>query len=94
MKKQITNISPFQTAKVAALLYFVISLPFVVIMGLMFAFAPGPKPAMMGVGMMIAIPFCYLVIGFIFTIIAAWVYNIVAKLVGGIEFTTTEIENP
>ena len=55
MKKQITSISPFQTAKIIALLY--------------------------------------LIFGFIFTIIGAWVYNLLAKWVGGIEFTTAEIED-
>jgi hypothetical protein len=91
MKKQITSISPFQTAKVMALLYFAVSLPFIVLMGLMFSFMPGPKPPMMG--MMFAMPFFYLIFGFVFTIICAWVYNLVAKWVGGIEFTTSEIEN-
>jgi hypothetical protein len=93
MKKQITSISPFQTAKVVALLYFVISLPFVLFVGLMFSRSPAPMPPMMGVGMMVAFPFLYLIFGFIFTIIGAWVYNLVAQWVGGIEFTTTEIEN-
>ena len=44
-------------------------------------------------GMMFAMPFFYLIFGFVFTIICAWVYNLVAKWVGGIEFTTSEIEN-
>lgn len=91
MKKQITSISPFQTAKVLALLYFALSLPFIVLMGLMFSFTPGPKPPMMG--MLLAMPFFYLIFGFIFTVIGAWIYNLVAKWVGGIEFTTSEIEN-
>ena len=91
MKKQITSISPFQTAKVMALLYFVISLPFIVLMGLMLSFTPEPKPPMMG--MMLAMPFLYLIFGYIFTIIGAWIYNFVAKWVGGFEFTTSEIEN-
>lgn len=93
MKKQITNISPFQTAKVVALLYFAISLPLVLLMGLMFSMSPNPMPPMAGVGVMVAFPFIYLIFGFIFTIVGAWAYNLVAKWVGGIEFTTTEIEN-
>ena len=91
MRKQITSISPFQTAKVMALLYFVISLPFLVFMVLMFSFMPGSKPPMTGI--MLAMPFFYLIFGFIFTVIGAWIYNLVAKWVGGIEFTTSEIEN-
>ncbi|HEX5125390.1 MAG TPA: hypothetical protein VFW00_01490 [Rhodocyclaceae bacterium] len=92
MKKQITRISPFQTAKVMAILYFVISLPLIAFMGLMFSFVPGPKPPMMG-GMIFVLPFFYLVFGFIFTIIATWIYNFVAKLAGGIEFTMSEIDD-
>jgi hypothetical protein len=91
MKKQITSISPFQTAKVMAVLYFVISLPLIVFMVLMFSFMPGAKTPMLS--MMLALPFFYLIFGFIFTITGAWVYNLVAKWVGGIEFTTSEIEN-
>ena len=91
MKKQITSISPFQTAKVMAVLYFVISLPFVLIMGVAFSFASGQKPAM--TGMLVLMPVLYMVGGFIFTIVGAWVYNLVAKWVGGIEFTTSESEN-
>lgn len=91
MKKQITNISPVQTAKVMAILYFAISLPLVLLMGLMSLFAPGPRPPMIGV--LAVMPFLYLFFGFIFTVVGAWVYNIVAKWVGGIEFTTSQNED-
>ena len=91
MKKQITSISPVQTAKVMALLYFAISLILVLFMGLTFIFTPGPRPPM--IGMLAVMPFLYLFLGFIFTVIGAWVYNIVARWVGGIEFTTSENEN-
>lgn len=90
MKKQISRISPFQTAKVMALLYFAISLPMIALMSLFYSFMPGPKAAM---GMMFILPFLYAVFGFIFTAIGAWVYNLIAKWVGGIEFTISEIEN-
>jgi hypothetical protein len=36
-------------------------------------------------------PVLYLVIGFIFTLIGSWVYNLVAGQVGGFEFTTAEV---
>ncbi|MDB5765417.1 MAG: hypothetical protein JWQ61_231 [Collimonas fungivorans] len=91
MKKQILSISPVQTAKVVALLYFAISFPIFVLMSLFFLIIPGNKaPA---IGAMIALPFIYLVVGFVFTVIGAWVYNLIAKWVGGIEFTTSDIEN-
>jgi hypothetical protein len=88
MKKQIVNVSMFQTAKVAAALYFVISIPFLAIMavGMMFSNAPG-----MGIGMLVVFPLLYALFGFIFTLIGAWVYNLVASKIGGIEFTTKEV---
>jgi hypothetical protein len=46
MKKQITRISPVQTSKVVALLYFVFSLPFVLIMVLVSSLVPGGKSGM------------------------------------------------
>jgi hypothetical protein len=87
LKKQIINITPIQTAKVFALLYFVMSISFVALMAISFAFTPGPRPP---IGILFAMPFIYLVFGFIFTALGAWVYNLVAGWVGGIEYTSTE----
>ena len=42
--------------------------------------------------MLFVFPFLYLIIGFIFTAIGAWVYNIAAKWVGGIEYTSITVE--
>ena len=88
MKKQIIRVSPFQTAKISALMYFIVSLPFVAFMAISFAFSPMPQ---MGMGFLLLVPIIYLVLGFIFTIIGAWVYNLVAGWVGGIEYTAVEI---
>ena len=90
MKKQIINVSPIQTAKVFAVLYFLMSLPLVGIMVITFSFSPGPKQ---GLGFLILFPFIYLIFGFIFTALGAWVYNFVAKWVGGIEYTAISTEN-
>ncbi len=88
MKKQIINISPLQTAKVFAVLYFVISIPFVALMALSFFSAPSnARPPM---GFLFAAPFLYLIFGFLFTVFGAWVYKLVAGWVGGIEYTSTE----
>ena len=88
MKKQIIRVSPFQTAKISALIYFIVSLPLVAFMAISFAFSPMPP---MGIGFLLLIPILYLVLGFIFTIIGAWVYNLAAGWVGGIEYTAVEI---
>lgn len=90
MKKQITRISPVQTGKVMALLYFLMSLPMVLFMFIAYSHAPGPSPFMGGT--LFLMPVFYLVFGFVFTVVGAWVYNLVARWVGGIEFTTSEAE--
>ena len=90
MKKQIINVSPFQTAKVFAVLYFLMSIPLIGFMAIAFSFSPAPHP---GTGMLIIFPFAYLIFGFIFTVIGAWIYNIAANWVGGIEYTSISIEN-
>lgn len=89
MKKQITNISPLQTAKVFAFLYFIITIPFVVLMAISFSMSPASNN--FPIAMVFVMPFAYALFGFIFTIFGAWIYNLVAKRVGGIEFTTSEI---
>ncbi len=90
MKKQIIHVSPFQTAKVLSLLYFLISLPFLGLMAVAFSFSPGPKPPF---GILIFFPFFYLIFGFIFTVIGAWLYNVAANWVGGIEYTSIAVED-
>ena len=90
MKKQIVRVSVLQSVKVAAALYLVISIPMCLLMLI---------PAMLGHGgvagysiaMLIVMPVMYTVFGFIFTLIGAWVYNLVASHVGGFEFTTVEV---
>lgn len=88
LKKQIINISPLQTAKVFAVLYFLMSIPFIVIMFI--SFLSAPDGVSLPVGFLILMPFLYLILGFIFTVIGAWVYNLVASWVGGIEYTSIE----
>lgn len=88
MKKQIIRVSPLQTAKVFAVLYFLMSIP---LLGLMLvSFMLSPSPVRPGMTYLIALPFVYLVFGFIFTALGAWIYNLVASWVGGIEYTSIE----
>lgn len=89
MKKQISHISPVQTAKLFATLYFLMSLPLVGIMAVVFSFSPDPKPALW---LLILFPFLYLIIGFVFTVMGANFYNAAAKLVGGVEYTSMPLE--
>ena len=90
MKKQILTISPLQTAKIMAALWFVISLPFLLFMGVAMMTMPDGTRGAFG-GMMIFMPVFYAISGFLFTLIGAWVYNMLAKRIGGIEYTSVEI---
>ena len=90
MKKQILNISPLQSSKIMAALWFVISLPFLLFMGVMMLTMPGEARAAFG-GMMLFVPVFYAISGFLFTLIGAWVYNILAKRIGGIEYTSVDV---
>jgi hypothetical protein len=90
MKKQITRISILQTAKVAAAMYFVLSLLMIVCFVI---------PTMMFSGQMrmpmfvvLVMPLFYVLFGFVFTVIGAWIYNVVASMIGGIEYTTADID--
>ncbi len=89
MKKTITSIDPLSAAKVMALLYFIISIPLVLIMAVVSMFTPGENHG--GIAMIIIIPIFYAVFGFIFTLIGAWLYNVIARMVGGIQYTSEEV---
>lgn len=87
MKKQILSFSPVQTGKVFAALYFVFSIPFVLMMALIVPFSKEPSP-FSGL-FLIFIPILYAALGFIFVALGALAYNFVAKRVGGIEYTSS-----
>jgi hypothetical protein len=81
--RRVKRFDPVQTGKLLAALYFGISLLMVPFL-LLFA-AVGPKGSGIGAGFALVIPFLYAAIGFIGGIIAAFVYNLCAKFVGGLE---------
>ncbi|WP_174874863.1 DUF3566 domain-containing protein [Vogesella oryzae] len=88
MKKRLSAIAPLQSAKTLAVLYFLISLPMLLIMVPLMLLVPGEHQP---VGIMVVmIPLLYAVLGFIGTLIAAWLYNFAAKWTGGIEVTVSE----
>ena len=88
MKKQVVSVSILQNAKVIAALYFLVSIPFTLLMIV---------PALLGQGagmsltMLVLMPLLYTLMGFVFTLIGAWVYNMLAARIGGLEFTTVEV---
>ena len=77
---QIKSLGVIQTSKVLAVIYFLMSLPFVFIMFLI-ALITGESQGFL----FIVFPFLYGIAGFIVMVIFCWIYNAVAALVGGIE---------
>ena len=87
MKKQVVNISAMQAAKVSAVLYFVCSLPLLLLVAVPVLAGQQAFPAFF----LILMPVLYAVLGFIATLFGAWIYNLVAARIGGFEFTTVEV---
>ena len=89
----ITRIGPLSCAKITGTLYAVMGLVIgcvVTLVALAGGFGPdsadaGVMGAIVGVGAIIILPFVYGGIGFVATLIAVWLYNLLAGLVGGIE---------
>ena len=88
MRKRIVRVSPIQAGKVLAVLYGLLSIPFALFMVVASSFGQGRGAGPMWFAL--AIPVLYFVFGFIFTAVAAWLYNVVAKWTGGIEFESRE----
>ena len=102
MKKRLTYVSPLQLGIFQAAFTACISLVFLPIffgMTAIMALAPhnpqfhqpaGPFAAM-GLVFFIFAEIFYVFFGFIMGVVMAFIYNLVAKMTGGIEFTTTDL---
>lgn len=80
------RIGPLSAAKVVAVLYAIFGL----VMGAFFSVAAllradGGVAPRWGVAAVVVFPVLYGVGGFVVTLIAAWLYNVVAGAVGGVE---------
>ena len=89
MKTQVVSVSKLQTAKVMALMYLVVSIPFALFTLLSMRMTGQTA----GWFMLILMPVLYTVFGFVFTFLGAWVYNAIAARVGGIEFQVSTVES-
>ena len=89
----VRSIAPFSVAKIAGVLYALLG----VIVGAFFALAAlagafagadnaGIIGSIMGVGAIVVFPLFYGCMGFVTTLVGAWLYNLVAGMVGGISF--------
>jgi uncharacterized oligopeptide transporter (OPT) family protein len=94
MKKQLTHIAPLRAGIVLGVLYGILSLilvPFFLLAVIFGGKSGTPAPAIFGVGFAIFLPVLYAVMGFIGGIIAAAIYNLVAKWTGGLEFEVRDV---
>ena len=97
--RSITKLSAHKTALTFACVMALSSLIFIIPMSLVFLNAPmydGHGNRINGaipVGFMLAMPFLYLILGYIMTVIGAWIYNFVSKFTGGIRFELSENTN-
>jgi hypothetical protein len=90
MKKRIKSVALVQNAKMMAVMYLLLSLPMLAIMAV-----AGSVMNQAGLSLVSMVMFAvaYVASGFVFTLIGAWLYNVVASLVGGFEFTTAEVKH-
>ena len=89
----IKRIGPLSVARLSGMLYAILGLIFGGIFSLI-ALAGGFASdtegaagvgAIVGVGAVVAFPILYGLIGFVATLIGAWLYNVAAGVVGGVE---------
>ncbi len=88
----VKRVGPMSVAKIAATLYVVIGLLIggvislvAVVGGAMSGTDSGPMGMLFGTAAVILLPIFYGCIGFVFSLLGAMLYNLVAGLVGGVE---------
>jgi hypothetical protein len=95
MKRVVTRIAPWQSAKTLAVTYFAAGLLIAVPVGLLSSVIPAePGQAKPGPMFFIVMPFLYGIAGLIFVPIGCWIYNKAAALVGGIEISVETKPDP
>ena len=89
MKKRIVKVSLVQSGKVIALMYLLLSVPMLALLMLLPMEATG-----VGKGIaFVAIPLGYAAGGFLAVVFGGWLYNLAAGMVGGIEYTTADVQS-
>jgi hypothetical protein len=92
----IRSVDPLSCAKIAGSLYAILGLIFGALFSLAAmagAFASGDNDlgamgAVFGVGAIVLLPILYGCLGFVTTLLMAWLYNVVSGIVGGVEIQT------
>ena len=88
MMKRIKKFGVYQTAKVTAIIYFIVAAFFMIPLGLissMFSDEMFPGMPFGGGVFFIFMPFFYGIFAFVITAIGCVVYNLIARWTGGIE---------
>ena len=102
MTRRLTHIAPLPVGKIFGILYAcsgLIFIPFFALAGLAGMFAESGNASAAGTGlgaggmiaMAVIFPIMYGVIGFIGGVIVAGLYNLIARWVGGLEFTVEDV---
>jgi hypothetical protein len=97
-RRRLKRIAPLQLGKMLALLYGIMGLifvPFFLLIGTLTPNMPADQRAgmmFMSGGFAILAPLLYAIMGFIFGVIGALIYNLVAKWAGGIEFEVEHLD--
>jgi hypothetical protein len=96
MKKQLTRVAPLRCGTVFGVLYGIMALIFAVFFAAATAVLPSKPaaPAAFGGVLVALLPVAYAILGFIGGVIAAALYNVVAKWTGGLEFEVTDVSPP
>lgn len=86
----INRVNPMSVAKIAGALYTLMGLMaggLFSLISLATPFTPNSSPfgAMFGIAAILFMPLIYGCLGFIFALIGAWLYNVLAGMLGGIE---------
>jgi len=93
MSKRIARIAPWQAGKLFAVIYFGVSLFFVILIAFFSGLLPEGARPHLGMISLLLLPFFYAIAGLIFVPLACWVYNLAASLVGGLEISLTDEGN-
>jgi len=88
MKKRIQRVSPLSFGIFSAVAYGVLGLIMGLILLVLSAFDSHPSP-FHGI-LCIVFPIGYAIAGFIFAALCAILYNLIAKITGGVEITLTD----
>jgi hypothetical protein len=91
MKKQVTSVSIMQSAKIVTALYALMGFIYTLVGIPMIIFGTSTATRIIGI-FYTAGPVLFAVVGFIFFVIFAALYNLLAKSLGGIELELKDVE--